>query len=88
MLGIRNLQSRSNHFNFREMYAGDRWPGSLASLRTSLNVKAKTASPRHESNPGRRGVTIAAQKENLAPTRMLTLTYLDGLLTMNLRTPT
>jgi len=68
MLGIRSLQSRSNHFNFKEMYGGDRWPGGLASLRTSLNVKAKTASPRHESNPGRRGVTIAAQKETLAPT--------------------
>lgn len=88
MLGTRNLQSRSNHFNFRETYAGDRWPGGLASLRTSLNVKAKTASPRHESNPGRRGVTIAAQEENSAPTGMLTMTYLDGILTMTLRTPT
>lgn len=64
VLGIRSLQSRSNHFNFRKMYAGDRWPGGLASLRTSLNVKAKSANPRLESNPGRRGVTIAAQKEN------------------------
>jgi hypothetical protein len=77
MLGIRSLQSRSNHFNFREMYGGDRWPGGLASLITSLNAKAKTASPGHESNPGRRGVTIAAQKENLAPTRTLTMTCLQ-----------
>jgi len=77
MLGIRSLKSRSNHFNFREMYAGDGWPRGLANLRTSLNVEAKTASPRHESNPGRRGVTIAAQKENLAPTRMLTMRCLQ-----------
>jgi hypothetical protein len=59
MLGISNLQSRSNHFNFREMYAGDCWPGP---------VSLTTTSPRHESNPGRRGATIAAQTGNLTST--------------------
>lgn len=85
----RQLTAKLRSLNFREIYAGDRWPGGPATLRTSLNLKAKTAksTPRIESRSTRcihRGSkrkfsTDTSANDEMSTTFLLPMTYLEEL---------
>lgn len=67
ILDIGNLQSRSDHFNFWEIYVGDRWPRGFLVSKPAWMEERKLTVPRHDSKSGRLLAVPTAVKKEIQP---------------------